>query len=191
MNADHHGAQPESSSRCDQMRFDAIQFNEEAAVKNKEMAWSQTTWLLAINTGILGYSVHLYVEDRETPGLIILELLAAGVGCGLCSLSNLLLGEIERHIQNAWNRSRDLIHCETGECFNGWLSGKSKKKPASDQLETPESSKSEKKSPVDQAENHESIPFIDRLRLITWMFLVAHLTWLVVVFYLVEIRQHA
>jgi hypothetical protein len=100
---------------CLDKALDAFKFYEEAASKTKDHAWSQTTWLLSLNVGILAFAIHLYAERGKDAtltldGLRIIEWISAGAGVVLCVLLYYVLGELGTHIRNYWtvaNRLRD------------------------------------------------------------------------------------
>lgn len=64
--------------------FAGLKFNEEAAEKTKAHAWAQTSWILALNAGILAFSTNLYAEHRTIPGFLVIEWLCFVAAAILC-----------------------------------------------------------------------------------------------------------
>jgi hypothetical protein len=92
----------------DDQKFAAFKFYEEAAEKTKAHAWSQTTWILALNAGILAFSLQLYVEHASAFAFIPIEIICALVGIALC-VPHLPLARVE------WTH-RALLDCLQQNC---------------------------------------------------------------------------
>jgi hypothetical protein len=73
--------------------LDYFKFYEAAAEKTKAHAWSQTTWILTLNAGIMAFSTDFYGDHRELPGLRLIEGLAAEF-IALCLFLVYLLQEL-------------------------------------------------------------------------------------------------
>src|SRR6266704_447270 len=73
---------------------------EEAAEKTKAQAWSQTTWLLTLNAGIIAFSLDFYANHADTRGALLIECIAAVVGIVLCLFLIYLLHELGRHLSH-------------------------------------------------------------------------------------------
>jgi len=87
--------------------IDVYKFYEESAARTKGHAWSQTTWILALNAGLLAFSAKLYSERREAAklpleGFLIVEWALALGGVCLCAVLFYVLGELGIHIRNYW-----------------------------------------------------------------------------------------
>ena len=144
--------------------FTAFKFYEEAAEKAKAHAWSQTTWLLAINTGLFAFSVNFYAQHRNLPGFLLIEFITAGVGVVLCAFLLYLLDELGGHISHYWTTSNKLA--AENPPLVGFISAK-------DALA------------VREPGYHAPFPpFCRRLQCLAGLFLAAHLGWAVVVAYL-------
>lgn len=89
-------------------KIEMFKFYEEAAEKAKAHAWSQTTWILTLNAGILAFSLTFFAEHRDVPAFLIVELLAAAVGLVLSGFLIYLLYEFGSHIRNYWTRSNKI-----------------------------------------------------------------------------------
>jgi hypothetical protein len=88
--------------------FEAFKFYEEAAEKTKSHAWSQTTWILTLNAGILAFSLDLYAEHREVPGFLVIEWISFVAGAGLSLFLIYVISELGRHISTYWTQSNRL-----------------------------------------------------------------------------------
>lgn len=93
--------------------FDGLKFVEESAGDTKSHAWSQTTWILSLNAGLLAFSANLYAgygdKVKISPeGLIAVEWLSALAGVVLCWMLVDVLGELGKHISNYWSVGRQL-----------------------------------------------------------------------------------
>ena len=86
----------------------AFRFYEEAAEKTKAHAWSQTTWILALNAGIFAFSLSFYAEHAHAYGFILIEIICALVGIVLCFFLVYLLQELGGHIRHYWTVSNKL-----------------------------------------------------------------------------------
>jgi hypothetical protein len=84
---------------------DLFKFYEEAAEKAKALAWSQTTWILTLNAGIMAVSLDFYAKNGTHPRLILIEGISAGVGVVLCLFLVYLLHELGGHIRHYWTTS--------------------------------------------------------------------------------------
>ncbi len=81
---------------------------EEAAEKTKAQAWSQTTWLLTLNAGIIAFSLDFYANHADTRGALLIECIAAVVGIVLCLFLIYLLHELGRHLSHYWTTSNQI-----------------------------------------------------------------------------------
>ena len=88
--------------------LDTFKFYEEAAEKTKAHAWTQTAWILTLNTGLIAFSMNLYLEYANDPSFLIIELISTGVGIVLCVFLFYVLGELGRHIRNYWTFSNKI-----------------------------------------------------------------------------------
>ena len=88
--------------------LDAFKFYEEAAEKTKSHAWTQTAWILTLNTGVIAFSLDLYLQHAKDPAFLIIEFFSAGVGIVLCMFLYYVLGELGRHIRNYWTFSNKI-----------------------------------------------------------------------------------
>jgi len=86
----------------------AFKFYEEAAEKAKSHAWSQTTWILALNAGIIAFSLKFYAEHPKVPGFLLIEIISAGVGIVLSAFLIYLLQELGGHISHYWTTSNKI-----------------------------------------------------------------------------------
>lgn len=87
---------------------DLFKFYEEAAEKTKAHAWAQTTWVLALNAGIIGFSLNFFASHGNATGFVLIEGIAASVGVFLCLFLIYLLNELGRHISHYWTISNRL-----------------------------------------------------------------------------------
>ncbi|OOP57225.1 MAG: hypothetical protein AYP45_04670 [Candidatus Brocadia carolinensis] len=85
-----------------------FKFYEEAAEKTKSHAWSQTTWILTLNTGIFAFSLNFYAEHAAVRAYLLIELFSAGVGVVLCGFLVYLLQELGSHISRYWTSSNQI-----------------------------------------------------------------------------------
>ena len=142
-------------------RLEIFKFYEEAAEKAKAHAWSQTTWILTLNAGILAFSVTFFAEHRDTPAFLFIELLSAGVGVVLSGFLIYLLYELGKHIRNYWTQSNTIA--ATYAPLRQFVGEKTAKA-----AEAPEYSA-------------EFPPFCIRLQILAGLFIVAHVGWASVV----------
>jgi hypothetical protein len=105
---DTNSQTPSSADLAPKERLELFKFYEEAAEKTKAHAWTQTSWILTLNAGVLGFSLTLYLEKANDPLFIYIELLSAGVGVVLCVFLFYVLNELGRHIRNYWTTSNKL-----------------------------------------------------------------------------------
>jgi hypothetical protein len=89
-------------------KLELFKFYEEAAEKAKAHAWAQTTWILAINAGIIGFSVTFFADKCGEPGFFVIECLAAGVGVVLCAFLLDVVTELGGHISHYWTSSNTI-----------------------------------------------------------------------------------
>lgn len=69
--------------------LEAFKFYEEAAERTKGHAWSQTTWILTLNAGILAFSLNLYAEySTKIPfiAFLVIEWISCIAGLTLCGM---------------------------------------------------------------------------------------------------------
>jgi hypothetical protein len=141
--------------------FEAYKFLQEAAQESKGHAWSQTTWLLTLNAGVLAFSFNLYAEYRDDiprSGFLVIEWISAVAGAALCVLLLVVLRELGKHISRYWARSDDLVE----------------KHPFLLDLQPNKARRTKKVG--------EGFPkFCRRLRYFAWLFIVADLAWAVIV----------
>jgi hypothetical protein len=86
----------------------SFKFYEEAAEKAKSHAWSQTTWILALNAGIMAFSLKFYAEHSTVRGFLLIEVISAGVGIVLSAFLIYLLQELGGHISHYWTTSNKI-----------------------------------------------------------------------------------
>lgn len=88
--------------------LDMFKFYEEAAEKAKQHAWSATTWILALNAGILAFAFDFFGKNFGRPGFVVLEIASAIVGLGLSGFLVYLLYEAGRHIRHYWTSANTI-----------------------------------------------------------------------------------
>jgi len=129
---------------------------EDAADRTKGHAWTLTTWMLGLNTGVLGFSLNALLEHEGKSGFLIIELFAAIVGSILCAFLFGALAELGKHIASYWTNA-NLIAAGS---------------PALAPLIGDEGAKARKpryRAPFPR--------FCWRLQVLAVLFLLAHLTW--------------
>lgn len=89
-------------------KLETFKFYEAAAEKSKAHAWTQTTWILSLNTGILAFSLNFYAEHSTNPAFLLIELISAGVGVVLSGFLMYVLNELGSHISNYWTSSNKI-----------------------------------------------------------------------------------
>ena len=72
--------------------FEIMKYYDETAAKAKERIWTITSWIMALNAGIVAYSLNFYVDHRDATFLPF-ELILCAVGIVLCSFSLCLIGD--------------------------------------------------------------------------------------------------
>ena len=97
----------ETNFSANQM-LDTFKFYEEASEKTKAHAWTQTAWILTLNTGLIAFSLDLYLEYAENSAFLLIEFVTASVGVVLCVFLFYILGELGKHIRNYWTFSNQL-----------------------------------------------------------------------------------
>jgi hypothetical protein len=88
--------------------LELFKFYEDAAEKTKTAAWSQTTWMLTLNAGIMAFSLDFYANHSADPHFVLVEGVSTGVGIGLCVFLIYLLQELGGHISHYWTSSNTL-----------------------------------------------------------------------------------
>jgi hypothetical protein len=136
----------------------SYEFYEEAARNTKTHAWSQTTWILSLNAGVLAFSVNLYAVDPGLPALVLIELLTAAVGLVLSGFLLYMLQELGKHISNYWMKANKFA---------------ASFKPLARLIMTPE----EAASALTAEDPPEFPDFCRRLRWLTILFMLAHVGW--------------
>lgn len=96
------GTQPASNDLAADKRFELFKFYEDAAERAKSHAWTQSTWILALNGAILGFSLNLYVKDGNVHGFLFIECISTLAGLILCGYVVFVLYELGKHIRNYW-----------------------------------------------------------------------------------------
>ncbi len=100
-----NGSSPTEVSLAPEHKLEIFKFYQEAAEKTKVHAWSQTTWILTLNAGIMVFSLSFFAEYRTAPAFLFIEVLSAGVGVVLSGFLIYLLYELGKHIRNYWTQS--------------------------------------------------------------------------------------
>ena len=106
-------ASPADQRRSDTKFWEIYKFYQGSAEKAKSSAWAHTTWILAINAGILAFAFNLYAQDQKLRGFIVIEFISASVGVALSGFLIYLLFQLGQHIRDYWTRS--------GPCGNAVL----------------------------------------------------------------------
>lgn len=92
---------PESSDALGvDKALEMFKFYEEAAERTKGHAWSQTTWILTLNAGILAFSLNLYAEySTRIPffAFLVIEWISCLAGLILCTLLFFVIRELGEH----------------------------------------------------------------------------------------------
>ena len=101
-------SQEPQNTLTDNQTFEAFKFYEEAAEKTKGHAWTQTTWILALNSGILAFSIDFYSKHADLPGVRYIEFVSTSIGLILCGFLFYLIGELGKHIRNYWTSSNKM-----------------------------------------------------------------------------------
>jgi hypothetical protein len=143
-------------------RFETFKFYEEAAEKTKNHAWTQTTWILALNAGIMAFSVNFYAANNALHGFRVIEVLSTIVGLMLCAFLIYLLNELGSHISNYWTTSNRIASADP------WL--------------VPIIGEGEAGKARGACYHAKFPPFCRRLQMLTVMFMVAHAGWIFFVF---------
>jgi uncharacterized membrane protein YfcA len=143
-----------------------FKFYEDAADKTKAHAWSQTTWLLTLNSGILAFSLDYYAKHTVTRGALLIECLAALVGAALCAFLLYLLHELGSHISHYWTTSNQIA--------------------AAFQPLTPFISKKDARAAREPGYRAPFPKFCRRLQGMALLFCSAHVGWAVVAFALIS-----
>jgi hypothetical protein len=141
--------------------LDYFKYYEDAAEKAKTHAWSQTTWILALNAGIMAFSVDFYANHGGLPGFRLIECMSAGVGIALCLFLVYLLEELGGHISHYWSVSNTLA--------------------ASTSSLTPFISATEAMEARQPGYKAAFPAFCRRLQALAGLFLVGHAAWLAIV----------
>jgi hypothetical protein len=144
-----------------QQAFEAFKFYEEAAEKTRTHAWSQTTWILTLNAGIIAFSLNFYAQHSTNPAFLPIELVAVGVGLVLCLFLIYLLQQLGGHISHYWTTSNKLA------------AGYPPLKPFISEKDARQAGKPDYRAPFPA--------FCRRLQFLAVLFMAAHLGWAVVV----------
>ena len=144
--------------------LEAFKFYEEAAEKTKGHAWSQTTWILTLNAGILAFSLNLYAEYSNRIPVIaffVIEWISCIAGLVLCGMLFFVIRELGTHIATYWETANKLA---VGYVPLMQLIGEKRAAKARD------------------PNYKEELPrFCKRLRWPVALFMAAHVVWAVVV----------
>lgn len=92
--------------------MELFKFYKGAADKAKERSWSLTTWVLALNTAILGFSFYFFAKNSAVPGFVVIEGASALIGIGLCGFHVYKLRETGRRISHYWTSSNKIASSE-------------------------------------------------------------------------------
>ena len=87
MNGKESGGKMETSEY-----FEMMKYYDEAAAKAKGRIWTITSWILALNAGIIAYSLKFYVDHRAL-NFLPFELIFCTIGIVLCSFTLCLIGD--------------------------------------------------------------------------------------------------
>jgi hypothetical protein len=144
--------------------LEMFKFYEEAAEKTKGHAWSQTTWILTLNAGILAFSLNLFAAySTKIPfgAFLVIEWISCIAGLALCGLLFFVIRELGEHIANYWETANKLAV---------------KYAPLSELIGEKTAAKA--RSPT----YREEFPkFCTRLMLPVALFMAAHVVWAIVV----------
>jgi hypothetical protein len=144
-----------SGARSAEEDIDLFKFYEEAAEKAKGHAWTQSSWVLSLNAGIFVLIANL--KDSS----FFFHLISAFAGVVLAAYLIYVLGELGNHIRTYWTSSNKIAAKSAGLMdFIG------------------EKDKFEAKLPGYRAEFPR---FCRRLQFLAFLFVFAHLGWVVVV----------
>lgn len=72
--------------------FEMMKYYDEAIAKAKGRIWTITSWILALNAGIIAYSLKFYV-DHSNLNFLPFELMFCTVGMVLCIFTMSLIGD--------------------------------------------------------------------------------------------------
>lgn len=134
-----------------------FKFYEEAAERTKAHAWTQSSWLLTLNSAVLAFSVQLYVEHADIRGFLFMEWLLCAAGLILCGYIALVLVELGSHIRNYWTAANRIA--VDNELLSHYIGAKAA---------------AAARAPEYKADFPR---FIARLMVPAVLFAVAHLTW--------------
>jgi hypothetical protein len=91
-----------------QNKLELFKFYEDAAERTKDRAWTQTSWMLTLNSGVLGFSLTSYLQNEEDAFFLVIELLSAAVGVVLSLFLYYMLQELGSHIRSHWTKSNKI-----------------------------------------------------------------------------------
>jgi hypothetical protein len=81
---------------------------ETGAEKAKERAWTSATWVLSLNAAILAFDFDFFQKSGDKPVFVIVEVLSALVGVGLCFFLVILLKNFGDYIRHYWTSSNKI-----------------------------------------------------------------------------------
>jgi hypothetical protein len=68
--------------------FELMKYFDQTAATAKERIWTVTSWILALNSGLIAYSFKIFIEHRtEALRFLPFELILCAVGIVLCAYS--------------------------------------------------------------------------------------------------------
>lgn len=96
--------------------WDIMAHYEGMADKSKSRAWSLTTWILTLNSGLFAFGIKFYSENQKDPNFLMIELACCGIGILLCLFLSYVLYEQGRHLRGYWQVTDRILSKHT------WLS---------------------------------------------------------------------
>jgi hypothetical protein len=101
---------PAQLSSNDSMEL--FKFYEGAADKAKDRSWTLTTWVLALNAGLLAFSFDFFAKNAASPAFVVIEAASAAVGVALCGFLIYMLRENGGHVSHYWTSSNKIAAAE-------------------------------------------------------------------------------
>ena len=75
---------------------------ENMADKSKSRAWSLTTWVLTLNSGLLAFCIKFYTDKKDDPNFQTIEYACCSIGVLLSIFLCYMIYEQGKHLKSYW-----------------------------------------------------------------------------------------
>jgi hypothetical protein len=142
-----------------------FKFYQEAAEKTKAHAWSQTTWILTLNVGMLAFSLQYFTDHGSKREARVIEFITTVVGVLLAGFLIYLLNELGKHIRRYWTTSNKLA--ASNDRLRGFID--------EDEVEAAKTTRYKAAFPK----------FCRRLQILAVLFIGVHIGWLLLALFFI------